>query len=335
MTKTNLVRSLGLVLPTLAVVTLALVMNPAAVRAAPGDEIARAVAGGEVIDLTVTISEDYPAHWPYHQPFKRWIMNWFKKQPGPYSNNPCQGAGGAADTVQEDLVQSVFPYFSQQYVIDDHTGTQVDFPAHFIPPPGAGMPFENKVGWMTGDKYPVDRMMGPAVVIDVRSILDKAPNAKSPLITVEMIKADESRNGAIKAGDVVLFYSGYVDKYYQPFPDGNRLAWDPIVAGTAPAWPAPTPDAVEYLAKKGVTHLAIDSPSMGPWGFEFEGRPMAQMTHVNFLKYGGSWTEFCRNLGKLPARGAYFISLSAKIVDMSGGLTRAIAIKPRGRGIGE
>lgn len=335
MTKTNLVKSLGLVLPTLALVALALVMNPAAVRAAPGDEIARAVAGGEVIDLTVTVSEDYPAHWPYHPPFKRWIMNWFKKQPGPYTNNPCQGAGGKADTVREDLVQSVFPYFSQQYVIDDHTGTQVDFPAHFIPPPGAGMPFESKVGWMTGDKYPVDRMMGPAVVIDVRSILDKAPNAKSPLITVDMIKADERKNGAIKAGDVVIFYSGYVDKYYQPFPEGNRLAWDPIVAGTAPAWPAPTPDAVEYLAKKGVMHLAIDSPSMGPWGFEFEGKPMAQMTHVNFLKYGGSWTEFCRNLGKLPARGAYFISLSAKIVDMSGGLTRAIAIKPRGRGIGE
>ena len=89
---------------------------------------------------------------------------------------------------------------------------------------------------------------------------------------------------------------------------------------------------MEYLAKKGVRHLAIDSPSMGPWGFEYQGRPMAQMTHVNFLKYGGSWTEFCRNVGQLPARGAYFISLSTKIVDISGGLTRAIAIKPKGGG---
>jgi len=301
--------------------------------AAPGDEIAAAVNGGVVVDLTVTVSEDYPAHWPYHPPFKRWIMNWFKKQPGPYTANPRQGAGGAGDTIQEDLVQSVFPYYSQQYIIDDHTGTQVDYPAHFIPPPGAGMPFESEMGWMTGDKYPLERQMGPAVVIDVSAILDKADNAKSPLITIDMIKADEAANGAISAGDVVLFYSGYVDKYYKPFPEGNRLAWDPIVAGTAPAWPAPTPDAVEYLANKGVRHIAIDSPSMGPWGFSFEGKPMAQMTHVNFLKYGGSWTEFCRNIGQLPARGAYFISLSAKIVDMSGGLTRAIAIKPKGMGV--
>ncbi len=302
--------------------------------AAPGDEIGAAVANGVVVDLTVTVSEDYPAHWPYHPPFKRWIMNWFKKQAGPYTGNPREGAGGAGDTVREDLVQSVFPYFSQQYVIDDHTGTQADFPAHFIPPPGADMPFESEMGWMTGDKYPVDRQMGPAAVIDVSAILDQAENAMSPLITVDMIKADEAANGEIGAGDVVLFYSGYVDKYYQPFPEGNRLAWDPIVAGTSPAWPAPTPDAAEYLAKKGVRHLAIDSPSMGPWGHSFEGNPMAQMTHVNFLKYGGSWTEFCRNIGQLPARGAYFISLSAKIVDMSGGLTRAIAIKPKGPGVG-
>ena len=171
---------------------------PATATAAPGDEIAKIVGSGEVVDLTVTISEDYPAHWPYHPPFKRWIMNWFKKQPGPYSSNPRQAVGGPGDTIHEDLVQSVAPYYSQQYVIDDHTGTQIDYPAHFIPPPGSGMPFESEMGWMTGDKYPLENQMGPAVVIDVRSILDKAPNAKSPLITVDMIKADEAKNGEIK-----------------------------------------------------------------------------------------------------------------------------------------
>ena len=29
---------------------------------------------------------------------------------------------------------------------------------------------------------------------------------------------------------------------------------------------------------------------------------MAQMTHVTFLETGGSWTEFVRNVGQLPAR---------------------------------
>ena len=59
---------------------------------------------------------------------------------------------------------------------------------------------------------------------------------------------------------------------------------------------------------------------MGPIGYMWNDKPMAQMTHVTFLSAGGSWTEFCRNIGQLPARGAYFISLSAKVVDMSGGL---------------
>lgn len=116
---------------------------------------------------------------------------------------------------------------------------------------------------------------------------------------------------------------------------GSRLAWDPLVNGDVAAWPAPTPDAVKYLAEKGVTHLAIDSPSMGPAGHEYEGKPMTQMTHVVFLEVGGSWTEFLRNAGQLPARGAYFIATSAKIVDMSGGLSRALAIKPKGPGLGD
>ena len=302
-------------------------------KAEPGAEIAAAVAGGEVVDLTVTISENYPAHWPFHPPFRRWTMNWFEKKAGPYTANPRAGAGGKGDTVKENLVQSVFPYYSQQMVIDEHTGTQADFPAHFVPPAGSGIEFQSDAGWMTGDKYPVKNMMGPAVVINLSAILDKADGGKSPLITVDMIKADEAANGAIKAGDVVLFYSGYVDKYYKPFPAGSRLAWDPLVKGNVPGWPAPTPEAVEYLASKGVTHLATDGPSMGPIGYMWKGKPMAQMTHVKFLEKGGSWTEFCRNIGKLPARGAYFISLSAKVVDMSGGLTRAIAIKPKGPGV--
>ncbi len=304
-------------------------------KAAPADEIAAAVANGEVVDLTVTVSDNYPAHWPFHPPFKRWTMNWFESQEGPYGSNPVQGTAGPGDTVNGNVFQSVFPYYSQQYVIDDHTGTQIDYPAHFVPPAGSGIEFENENGWLTGDKYPPERMMGPAVVIDVRSIFDQADGGKSPLITQEMIKADEAANGEIQAGDVVIFYSGYDDAYYKPFPEGNRLAWDPLVNGDVPGWPAPTPEAVMYLADKGVTHLAIDSPSMGPIGFEWEGKPMPQMTHVKFLERGGSWTEFLRNVGSLPARGAYFIATSAKIVDMSGGMSRALAIKPAGPGLGD
>jgi hypothetical protein len=57
---------------------------------------------------------------------------------------------------------------------------------------------------------------------------------------------------------------------------------------------------VKYLADKGGTHLAIDSPSMGASSGEWEGKPLAQMTHVAFLETGGSWTEFVRNVASSP-----------------------------------
>ena len=136
-----------------AAVALVLMAAPIA-KAEPGAEIAAAVVGGEVVDLTVTISENYPAHWPFHPPFRRWTMNWFEKKAGPYTANPREGAGGKSDTVKENLVQSVFPYYSQQMVIDGHTGTQADFPAHFVPPAGSGIEFQSADDWMTGDKYP-------------------------------------------------------------------------------------------------------------------------------------------------------------------------------------
>ncbi len=281
---------------------------------AVGDQIASAVLNAEVVDLTVLISEQLPAHWPTHAPFQRWTFNWFKPVAGAYGDN---------------LAQSVFPYYGQRYVIDEHTGTQTDCPAHFIPPEGSGMPFAGPTGKMTCDKISPSQWMGPAVVIDVRDILDKAANGKSPVITPKMVQDWEAKNGALKGGEVVLFFSGYSDKYYKPFPEGNRLAFDPLVLGTTPGWPAPAPETVEYLHSKGIKHLGSDGPSMGP----VEG---GQATHVAGLKHGMTWDEFLTNLGRLPARGAFYISLHPKIVDASGGMTRAIALKTKGqKGIGE
>src|SRR5947208_8742143 len=98
-----------------------------------GDTIAAAVKDGEVVDLTVLISEQLPAHWPTHAPFQRWTFNWFKPVKSAYGDN---------------LAQSVFPYYGQRYVIDEHTGTQLDCPAHFIPPEGSGLPFAGPMGQM-------------------------------------------------------------------------------------------------------------------------------------------------------------------------------------------
>jgi kynurenine formamidase len=61
-----------------------------------------------------------------------------------------------------------------------------------------------------------------------------------------------------------------------------------------------------------------------------------QDAHVAGLKHGMTWDELLTNVGKLPTRGGFYISLPTKIVDGSGATTRAIGIKTRGqKGVGE
>ena len=280
---------------------------PGTVQARPEAVWPDFVAGSDIVDLTLTVREDLPAHWAGYPPFQRWIYNWFE---------PIYDSQGRI------LIPSEAPYYGQRYVIDEHTGTQVDFPAHFIPPPGSNLPFAGEIGRLTGEKYPLDKLMGWAVVIDATSLLDAAPPGKSPLIRVGHIQEWEQKHRPIRAGEVVLFHSGYSDRYYKPFPEGNRMTRDPVVFKSAPGWPAPEPAVMDYLHGKGVVHLGTDGPSMGP----AEG---GQPVHVAGLKHGMSWEEMLTRLDRLPAEGAFYIALPIKVADQSGGPTRAIAFVPK------
>ncbi len=290
--------------------------DPAAGVASGLDEaVVEASAVGEltgrarrVVDLTVLLSETLPAHWGSNPPFARWTNNWFE-QPTNFYGSPASGSNG--------------PYYSQRFVLDEHTGTQTDFPAHFVPPPDSGLPHASPMGAITGDKYPLNRMMGPAVVIDVTDLRDAAEPGFSAPITVERIQAWESEHGPIQPGEVVLFRSGYSDAYYKPLPEGARMTMEPLVLKTAPGWPAPTPEAVKYLFDRGVWHLGTDGASMGPVE---DGQP----THLAGLQHGMSWEELLINLGELPVRGAFYIALPLKVADQSGAPARAIALLPGG-----
>ena len=288
------------VLPAVLSVLLACQQTPpspdrpsgSAASAGNGPGIESVTGSSRVVDLTVLVSESLPAHWGSNPPFARWTNNWFEVLNNEYGT---------------PFTPSSAPYYSQRFVIDEHTGTQTDFPAHFIPPPGSGLPHAGPMGSLTGEKYPLDRLMGPAAVIDVTDLRDSAEPGLSAPISVDRIQAWEEEHGEIKAGEVILFHSGYSDAYYKPLPDGMRFTFEPLVLKSAPGWPAPTPEAVEYLQGKGVWHLGTDGASMGP----VQG---GQPTHVAGLQHGMSWEELLTNLGELPTRGAYYIALPLKIV---------------------
>src|SRR5262249_40646676 len=144
-----------------------------------------------------------------------------------------------------------------------------------------------------------------ACLIDCRDLLDAAPPGRSALIGKDRVMAWEKAHRPLGPGDVVLFSSGYSDRFYRPLPEGRRFAADPV-QGTAPASPDPDPACMEYLAARNVMTPRTDSASLGP------PPDLAEPTHFAGLKHGMIWTESATGLGGLPPTGAFYCMLGPK-----------------------
>ncbi len=68
----------------------------------------------------------------------------------------------------------------------------------------------------------------------------------------------EKKHRALRAGDVVLFHSGYSDLYYKPLARGGECFVESALRKDTPGWPAPTPETMTYLADRGVMTLGLD-----------------------------------------------------------------------------
>lgn len=223
----------------------------------PGQIIGDAVAGGawEVVDLSLTTAENHPTNWPTDPQFHVIPMTWFKRIPGP------NGTNGAVEPSDAAV---------QRYEINEHTATQIDFPPHFIPPPGLDIPGApgSRWGLVTGDKIELAAFMGPAVVVDVRDLLNSNHTAGvSAHITRDWLLQWEQRYGRFRANEVPMWFSGYTDRYYRPFPDNDRfqdrMLWKPIVEKSEPGWVAADPGAVELLHERGVRACGHGRPQLG------------------------------------------------------------------------
>ena len=269
---------------------LAVAFSVAALALAAGFQ---AMEDPRFLDLSLLVAPEYPVTWPANWPF--------------FQINPYLRIGPLS------------AYNGEILTIDGNTGTQVDFPPHSIPAPGTNLPNAGPLGLVFGEKVPAWQFVGEACVVDVSSLIDKGPNGKSSLIYKDVILDWEKKHRPLGFGDIVLFRSGYSDKYFRPFPAGKRFAAEPV-EGKTPGWPDPHPDAMDYLGRRGVLALGTDSPSMGPIP------DLAEPTHFAGLKYGMIWTEGATRLDSLPPTGAFYCVLAPK---HSGGATsesRAFAI---------
>ena len=260
------------------------------------DGSSRAQAGDNphgIVDLSLMVGVGYPCTWPQGWPYFQ-LKEY--KQIGPGS-----------------------VYNSDILTIDQNTGTQLDFPPHSVARPRSNLPTAAEAGLEFSEKVPAWKFGGEACMIDVRELLDQAPNGVSPLVRIEHIKKWEGEHRPLGQGDVAVLYAGYSDKYYKRFPEGRAFLVDPIEKKRA-AWPDPHPDCMEYIAKKGVRHVVVDSPSMGPMP------DLQEPTHFAGLKYGAIFTEGAIGLGQLPPTGAFYWCSGPRHTNSPCSEARALAV---------
>ncbi|HEV3343951.1 MAG TPA: cyclase family protein [Pirellulales bacterium] len=270
-----------------------------------------------VADLSVTLSTGFPMTWP---------------------------GEGVGNHRQSYLKVPLFfaanlGTFHVSHIFDSQAGTHLVPPAYALPVDGfdngsysaevrewlAG--YEKQYGPrgtsnMTTEKVPLDLTCGPARVIDVRPLIattDKSQWPRSPEITVAHIERYEQQHGDLKPGDIVLFRSDYTDSNFKSLPEGEAFMSTPL-NGKREGWPAIGPDAIVYLAKKGIRCLGTDAPTLG--GVEPR---RACTTYWALGSKGMVGVEFLTGLGKLPD-AAYFIFAALKIRGCHGGPGRAIAL---------
>ena len=261
------------------------------------------LTSARVVDLSLTVSERLPGTWPGHMIYAHHNWNWFAEVEGPTGTT-----------------RSTAPYQTNFVAMDEHCGTHFDAPTHFVPPPDSGLDLAGPLGEQTGDKVPLEELMGPAVVVDVRFLAEEGKPGISPFITAGHVEEWEEENGSLRASEVVLFRTGW-DRYYVEGEEGERYMHGSLVTGEVPGWPAPAPETAIYLHEIGVKTIGIDAPSIGS---AHDGVPV----HQEGLSRGMRYVEILTNLGELPVRGAYFIFMPLKIAGSSGGPGRAIALLP-------
>ncbi len=255
-----------------------MVSGLAAVCCVPAWAFAEDGPAPRFVDLSLLVAPEYPCTWPT---FPRFQLN------------------------AEERIGPSSPYNSDILIIDGNTGTQLDVPPHSVTPADSGLPSAGPFGRSYTDVVPAWQFGGAACVIDCRDLIAAAPPGRSALIGRDRVIAWEKAHRPLGPWDVVLFASGYSDRFYRPLPEGRRYAADPV-EGTAPAWPDPDPDCMEYLAGRKVMTLGIDSASMGPLP------DLAEPTHFAGLKHGMIWTESATGLTALPVTGAFYCMLGPK-----------------------
>jgi kynurenine formamidase len=190
-------------------------------------------------------------------------------------------------------------YLAGQFSTEEHFGTHLDAPAHFA------------ADGLTVDRIPAERLVRPAVCINVEPLVQANEDYR---LTLADVQAFERDHGAIAAGAMVLVATGWDRRW----PDAARYM---NVRGGVKHFPGVSVEAAAYLARdRQVAGIGIDTPSIdyGP-SEQFEA-------HHTTMPAGVYHVENAANLTSLPPAGFTVVVAPIKIKDGSGGPARVFAL---------
>jgi kynurenine formamidase len=199
-------------------------------------------------------------------------------------------------------------YAANNFAGAEHGGTHIDAPVHFAQ------------GHLTVDRIPLDALIAPAVVVDVKQA--SAANADYQ-VTVKDLAEFEAAHGRIPDGSIVLFRTGFASRW----PDaasymGTAERGDAAVSKLR--FPGLHPDAAQWIvANRAVKGVGIDTASID------YGQSKLFETHRTLYAKDIPALENLASLDRLPPIGTLLIALPMKIGGGSGAPVRAVAVIPR------
>jgi kynurenine formamidase len=240
---------------------------------------ATAIDEKKIIDMTYPFSRD-TLHWPTAKPFQ-------------------------LDKVSEGRTAEGYWYSSYNYSGSEHVGTHLDAPFHFAE------------GRWTTEQIPLERTIGPGVIVDVRRKAELEPDY---LVKVEDILSWEKRYSRLPNGAIVLAYTGW-GKYW-----GDRKRYfgaDEPGNVSDLHFPGFSREAAEFLVKqRRVKAVGIDTPSID------HGPSRDFLAHRVFGEANVPIFENVASLERMPAKGATVFAIPMKIKGGSGAPLRIFALLP-------
>jgi kynurenine formamidase len=212
------------------------------------------------------------------------------------------------EKVADGVTPGGYYYAANNFFTSEHGGTHIDAPLHFA------------AGHQAVDEIPLDRLMAPAVVVDVAGQSESSADYQ---VSVADLQGWEHEHGPIPAAAILLIRTGYSRRW----PDAARYLGTAERGPDAVAklhFPGLHPDAARWLvANRPVKAIGIDTASID------YGQSTLFESHRVLYEQNIPAFENMTALEGLPATGAHVVALPMKIKRGSGAPLRAVAILPQ------